>query len=34
MRWILLFALSSVLVAQPTAPPARKRLLIIGEEKG
>ncbi len=34
MRWILLFALSSVLVAQPAAAPAKKRLLIIGEEKG
>jgi type 1 glutamine amidotransferase len=33
MRWILLFALSSVLVAQPAAP-VKKRLLIIGEEKG
>ena len=34
MRWILLFAFSSVLVAQPAAAPTRKRLLVIGEEKG
>jgi hypothetical protein len=34
LRWILLVALSSVLVAQPAAAPAKKRLLITGEEKG
>src|SRR4029077_19692234 len=32
VRWILLMTLGSVLMAQPG--PARKKLLVIGEEKG
>ena len=38
IRWIILFAFASALIAQPSAPAAqpqtKKHLLIIGEEKG